>query len=149
MFSYCQHGAGLITGSVLVSIFSTQGKKQFVASLSPEQLALFKEISRSRLAIYLGGLAVGGLIGWIMYSGSKEKTWQGICPSVGIAALTTYFVYKLYPKKKWMLDYLSPEQTRAWLEMYKTMSVNYHAGFLVGMAGYAVLLRGLCPNCPS
>lgn len=149
MLSYCQLGAGLITGSVLVSLFSTQGKKQFVATLSAEQLALFKEIGRSRLAIYLGGLAIGGLIGWIMYAGSKEKTWQGVCPAVGVAALTTYFVYKLYPKEKWMLNYLNPEQTRAWLEMYKTMCVNYHVGFLVGMAGYAVLLRGLCPNCPS
>jgi hypothetical protein len=149
MFSPCQIGAGLITGSVLVSVFSTQGKKEFVATLSEEQLALFREICRSRLAIYIGALAIGGLLGWILFASSSDKSWTGVCPAVGVAAFAAYFVYKLYPKQKWMLNYLNIEQTRAWLEMYKTMSVNFHGGFLVGMVGYAILLKGLCPSCPA
>lgn len=150
--SLCQVGIGMITASVVVAMLSTQGKKQFVAALTPEQLATYREIARSRLLIYVVSLAVGGGIGWVATQGMGGG-WHALCAGAGIAALVTYFTYRLWPKKKWMLDYLggnqalgidSYTQTRLWLEMYKTMSWNFHAGFLVGLAGYEMFLRGAC-----
>ena len=128
----------------MVSVFSSQEKKKFVAMLTAEQGAIFSEVHRTRLAIYVGGLVVGGIVGWIVYTGSGDKSLRCLCSAVGVAAVTAYFVYKLYPKDKWMLNYLNVEQTRAWLEMYKTMSFNFHFGFVVGLVGYAVLLKGMC-----
>ena len=146
MLTMCQVGAGLVTASVLVSMLSTQGKKQFLASLDAEQLALFKRIARTRLMIYLAALGVGGAVGWLVVSGmGADSGWSGACAGTGVAAAVAYFVYRLWPKDLWMLNYLtSPHQTQLWLQMYRTMALNFHAGFLVGVAGYAVFLRGFC-----
>lgn len=146
MFSMCQIGAGLVTASVLVSMLSTKGKKQFLASLDADQLALFKRIARTRLMIYLAALGVGGAIGWLVVSGmGADSGWSGVCTGTGVATTVAYFVYRLWPKEHWMLNHVtSPQQTQLWLQMYRTMTLNFHAGFLVGVVGYAVFLRGLC-----
>lgn len=146
MLTMCQIGAGLVTASVLVSMLSTQGKKQFLASLDASQLDLFKRIARTRLMIYLAALGIGGVIGWMVVSGmGADSGWSGVCTGTGVATAVAYFVYRLWPKDLWMLNYVtSPHQTQLWLQMYRTMTLNFHAGFLVGVVGYAVFLRGVC-----
>jgi tetrahydromethanopterin S-methyltransferase subunit B len=39
-----------------------------------------------------------------------------------------------------MLNHInSPEQTKAWLTVYKTMQFNYHFGFVIGVVAVGVL----------
>jgi hypothetical protein len=39
-----------------------------------------------------------------------------------------------------MLDHInSPEQTKAWLAMYREMQYNYHLGFVIGVIAVGVL----------
>eukprot|EP00873_Tetraselmis_striata_P033925 jgi/Tetstr1/454189/TSEL_041108.t1 len=150
MLSTCQLGAGLVVASVLVSMLSTQGKKEFLHSLDPAQREQYNRIARSRLMIYLAALGAGGAAGWVTSgwgAGANEggRGWAGVCSGVGVAAVVTYFVYRLWPKDQWMLNHVTtPQQTQLWLKMYRTMSTNFHAGFLVGILGYAVFLRGMC-----
>jgi hypothetical protein len=40
----------------------------------------------------------------------------------------------LSPKSDWMLNHINnPEQTKLWLQMYRTMSVYYHIGLVLGI----------------
>lgn len=150
MLSSCQVGAGMLAASVAVSMLNTQGKKQFVASLDPAQQDVFRRVCRQRLLIYVVSLAVGAGAGWLAVGGmGAEPGWRGVCAGAGVATAVSYFAYRLWPKELWMLDYLAtPQQTRLWLRMYRAMCLNFHAGFLLGLAGYGVFLRGRC-CCPS
>lgn len=155
MITLCQTGIGLLTASIVVSMLNTQGKKQFTASLTPDQRNVYNQIARSRLMIYFISLGIGGVLGWLVVQGFEKADigWNSVCTGAGIATLTSYFVYKMWPKEKWMLNYLTGNQalqidaytqTQLWLEMYKTMCWNFHAGFLIGLAGYTVFLRAVC-----
>jgi hypothetical protein len=54
--------------------------------------------------------------------------------------LTNYFYYMLSPKSDWMLNHTNnPEQVKAWLQMYREMSYNYHAGLALGIIGVGIL----------
>jgi hypothetical protein len=45
----------------------------------------------------------------------------------------------LSPKSDWMLNHVnSPEQTKAWLQMYRAMSYNYHMGLALGILAVGV-----------
>eukprot|EP00873_Tetraselmis_striata_P043894 jgi/Tetstr1/464158/TSEL_008963.t1 len=147
MFTACQLGAGLVTASVLVSMLSTKGKKQFVASLDEGQQEAFRRIARTRLMIYLAALGVGGAVGWLVVAGmgGAGSGWSGVCTGTGVATAVAYFVYRLWPKDQWMLNHVtSAHQTQLWLQMYRTTTVNFHAGFLLGVVGFGVFLRGTC-----
>ncbi len=151
MVTMCQVGAGLVTASILVSVLSTQGKKQFVASLDAAQAEAYKRVARERLMIYLAALAIGGVAGWSVVSNvGSESGWSAVCAGTGVATVVAYFVYRLWPKELWMLNYLtSPQQTQLWLQMYRSMSLNFHVGFLVGICGFAVFFRGVCGRTSS
>jgi hypothetical protein len=46
----------------------------------------------------------------------------------------------LTPKTKWMLNYVNtPEQTKAWLNMYKDMQKYYHTGLVLGLIAVALI----------
>ena len=159
MITLCQTGIGLLAASVVVSMLSTQGKKQLMASMTPEQRAAYNEIARSRLMVYIVSLGIGGVAGWLFVQGAggAELGWHSLCAGVGVSTLVSYIVYKMWPKKRWVLSHLTGNpalgidaytQAQLWLEMYKTMSWNFHAGFVVGVLGYAVLLKGMCKGKP-
>ena len=44
-----------------------------------------------------------------------------------------------------MLDHIeTPQQTRAWLKMYKMMQFQYHMGLVVGIIAVAILSYAWC-----
>jgi hypothetical protein len=48
--------------------------------------------------------------------------------------------YKLSPKSKWMVEYLtSPTQTKAWNSIYKMYQYKYYWGFVLGVIGYLMI----------
>lgn len=109
----------------------------------------YEEITNERKKIYYEGYILGLLfaISIILMNvyvlKRKISTITMICMVVSISFITNYFYYMLHPKKDWMLNYIqSPEQTKAWLNMYKNMQYYYHMGFVlgiiaVGLLGYA------------
>lgn len=142
--SLCQIGASLLFGSLIVCMFQTPSKKMFMATLSAEQLVVFKSIIRERLFVYMTSLFVGSVLGFIAI---KNLDFEGentkVCTGVGIAFAVAYIVYQLWPKSKYMLEYLTtPQQTGAWLTYYKSMKQLYHVGLLVGLVGFGLFSKG-------
>jgi hypothetical protein len=109
----------------------------------------YEKITNERKKIYYEGYILGFVLAILLLFiniymlNKKISTLTMICIIVSISFVTNYFYYMLHPKSDWMLNHIkSPEQTKAWLKMYKNMQYYYHMGFVlgivaVGMLGYA------------
>jgi len=112
----------------------------------PEELkTTYESIVEERTRIYYTGYIIGFLLSlvFILYTTriqhAKMSTGSMVCSTVAIAFLTNYFYYILSPKKTYMLDHVkTPEQTKAWLEMYKGMQYYYRAGLAIGLAAVGI-----------
>lgn len=121
-------------------------------SLPKSLLELYDSIVVERTKIYYTGYALGFLLAIIiilyntLYKENKASVVSLICTIVACSFLVNYFYYILSPKKQWMLPNLkTPEQNKAWLEMYRGMQVYYHSGLFLGLI--AVGFFGLAFRC--
>ena len=119
-----------------------QYKNQLPANLQ----ILYEKISKERLHInyygYILGLIFSVIIIFYNISLKHKKLTNTsiICIVIVVSFLTNYFYYMLSPKSAWMLENInSPEQTKAWLEMYRSMQVNFHTGFVLGIIAIGIL----------
>lgn len=117
-------------------------KKQLPGNLQK----LYETISDERLKLnyqgYILGLVISLII--ILYNynlkGNKLTTFNVTCLVISVSFITNYFYYILSPKKTHMLEHInSPEQTKAWLSMYKSMQYYYHMGLVLGIVGVGFL----------
>ena len=70
---------------------------------------------------------------------------QRVCLFLVVGMGTAYLYYSLYPKSKYILEYLTtPEQNAAWLEIYKEMKSRHYMGLLLGIIGYALVGKSIC-----
>jgi MFS family permease len=107
----------------------------------PEHLQqTYMSIVKERTQIFYTGYALGLFLAlFVIFYNMKIKqqkmNWPSmVCLTVFIAFLTNYFYYVLSPKTKWMLNSIdTPEQTKAWFEMYRTMQVYYHGSLVLGI----------------
>lgn len=107
---------------------------------------VYENITKEREQINLYGYFLGLIISFvvILYNyrlkQNKLTTFNTICLVVAISFTTHYFYYMLTPKTTYMLDHIkSPEQTKAWLTMYRTMQYYYHSGLLLGLVAIVIL----------
>lgn len=115
----------------------------------PEDLKeIYYKIQKERQSIYYYGYALGFILSLIIiiYNYQKSKpnqklsTSHMVCIVVATSFITNYFYYMLSPKTTWMLDHVkTPEQTQAWLNMYKAMQKYYHTGLVLGIVAVAFL----------
>jgi uncharacterized membrane protein YkgB len=117
-------------------------KKQLPSNLQN----LYEKISSERLRLNYYGYTLGLVLSLIIilynYSSKRNKltTTSLICLVIVVSFFTNYFYYILSPKSTYMLKHInSPEQTKAWLTMYKTMQFHYHFGFVIGIIAVGVL----------
>ena len=101
---------------------------------------LYDKISNERLRISIYGYVLGFFLSLcIIFYNLKLKrekltNTSLVCIVIATCFLTNYFYYMLTPKSEWMLNHInSPEQTKLWLQMYRTMSVYYHSGLVLGI----------------
>lgn len=72
--------------------------------------------------------------------GYKMNTTSLVCAVIATSFITNYYYYMLSPKSDWMLNHTSnQEEVKAWLQMYREMSYNYHMGFALGIIAVAGL----------
>jgi hypothetical protein len=121
----------------------------YKSQLTPNLRQLYEKISKERLYInyygYTLGLALALIV--IFYNISlsdrnhnKLSNVGLVCLTIVIAFSTNYFFYILYPKSDWMLKHInSPEQTKAWLQMYRSMQYNYHMGLVLGLVAVGLI----------
>ena len=68
-----------------------------------------------------------------------------VCLFIVIALGFNYLYYTLSPKSRYLLESLdTPEQVKAWLEIYKHMKSRVHMGVVLGLLGYLVFAYGMC-----
>jgi hypothetical protein len=139
----CSAAAAFFGGMVFVSLnpYSKDKLNKLMSLLTPDQTQVYKEISRERMHIYLMGLVLGLLLGFIyLYHGAKTTGLSRTCGFVFITMATTYLFYLLYPKSKYMLSYLTTDDQRAaWLDVYRSMQYKQYMGMVLGVIAYVLV----------
>jgi hypothetical protein len=153
----CYVSCVLATIFVIASIFMTnmtQKNKtiQTYQSQLPSNLQnIYKKITDERQRIYYCGYALGLILSIIIivYKNQKRIPMTNatmVCTVITVSFITNYFYYSLSPKSTYMLDHInSPEQTKAWLTMYKAMQYYWHAGLVLGII--ATMFLALAFRC--
>lgn len=125
--------------------------KEYKKQLPSNLQNLYEKIASERMRINYYGYALGLILSLIImfynyssskYSSNRNKltTTSLVCLVIIVSFLTNYFYYILSPKTTYMLEHInSPEQTKAWLIMYKEMQYNYHFGMVIGITAVAIL----------
>jgi uncharacterized protein YacL len=105
----------------------------------------YENISEERKKISIHGYILGLVFSLfiIFYNvnlkGQRLNPFALVCTVMATCFLTNYFYYMLSPKSDWMLNHINnPEQVKAWLQMYREMSYNYHAGLALGIIGVGI-----------
>ncbi len=131
---------GLLGASIAV-MFNTKAcalKSDFAQSLNPQQLQTYESIIQHRMNLYIIGLILGLILGFIYLSTVSETAHaQMVIGTFGIIVLgVQYMYYTLAPKNEWMLDNITtPEQAKKWLDIYQYMCKLWHLGFVMGILG--------------
>ena len=120
----------------------------------PENLQkIYEQITNERTRIYYQGYILGFILSLVIivtnvYSEHKMlSTMSMICLVLATSFVTNYFYYILSPKKNWMLDYIkTPDQTKAWLHMYRGMQVYYHTGLVLGIIAVGIFAHAFRPK---
>lgn len=106
----------------------------------------YDNISEERKKISVYGYILGFILSLfiIFYNLNFKRVRMNntslVCTVMATCFLTNYFYYMLSPKSDWMLNHISnSEQVKAWLQMYREMSYNYHAGLVLGITAVGVL----------
>jgi len=119
--------------------------KHYKEKLSIPLQKRYEKITEERKMISYYGYGLGFILSLfiIFYNtkmrGYKMNTFSLVCMVMAVCFLTNYFYYILSPKSDWMLNHTSnQEEVKAWLQMYREMSYNYHMGLLLGIIGVGV-----------
>ena len=105
----------------------------------------YDNISEERRRISIYGYILGFILSLfiIFYNLNFKRVRMNntslVCTVMATCFLTNYFYYMLSPKSDWMLNHISnSEQIKAWLQMYREMSYNYHAGLVLGIIAVGI-----------
>ena len=146
----CSLATVFIISMIYFSNATTQSETvQHYRNQLPSNLKkIYDQIADERLKIYFYGYSLGFILSLIIiiynYQIKNPREKYSIvtitCTVITVSFITNYFYYMLSPKTKWMLDYVnSPEQTKAWLNMYKDMQKYYHTGIVLGLIAVGLL----------
>jgi len=144
----CGLAAAFVIAMVLMNywMITNQTTQKYRAQLPSSLQKTYDEIVKERTQIFYTGYIIGVLLAarLIYYNTQIKKEKMGtcamVCLTIFIAFITNYFYYVLSPKTKWMLNSIEdPEQTKAWLQMYRTMQLYYHGSLVLGLIAVGVL----------
>ena len=144
----CSISAIFIIGMIYFYNMTDKSKivRHYKEKLPRDLQNLYDKLSRERMAISYQGYILGFIISLFIilynyfYKIKKLSTVSIVCIVLATSFLTNYFYYILHPKSDWMLNHINnPEQTKAWLIMYREMQFNYHMGLVIGILGVGIL----------
>ncbi len=130
-------GVGLL-GATFYTMNAQSVDNDYRGKLKPEALSAYDKIVKERSAIYFQGLILGLVISYIVLfrlSPTKQLTnmFHRITLSIAIVIIVSSMYYCVSPKSDYMLNHVTTsEESKAWLEMYKTMKHRYVMGFVMG-----------------
>jgi len=150
----CSISCALATALVISMIYMNNAtQKSQTIQIYQEQLPtnlklLYAKLTNERLRIYYYGYILGFILSLIVivYNSQISKpshkmtTFTVTCTVITISFITNYFYYMLSPKSDYMLNHInSPDQTKAWLTMYRHMQYYFHMGLVLGLVAVAFL----------
>ena len=144
----CLLATALIIAMIYFQNATTKSKivQEYKKQLPSNLQNLYEKLSAERLRINYYGYTLGLVLSLIIilynYTSKRNKLTNTslVCLVIVVSFFTNYFYYILSPKSTYMLDHInSPEQTKAWLAMYREMQYNYHMGFVIGVIAVGVL----------
>ena len=148
----CLLATALIIAMIYFQNATTKSKivQEYKKQLPSNLQNLYEKLSAERLRINYYGYTLGLVLSLIIiiynYNSKRNKLQLAksntslVCLVIVVSFFTNYFYYILSPKSTYMLDHInSPEQTKAWLAMYREMQYNYHMGFVIGVVAVGVL----------
>ena len=120
--------------------------KHYKEKLSSDLQKRYDKISKERMTISYQGYILGFILSLfiIFYNlkikGVKLSNFALVCTVMATCFLTNYFYYILTPKSDWMLNHMgNQEEVKAWLQMYREMSYNYHMGLVLGIVAVGIM----------
>ncbi len=143
----CMISAVFIIG--MIYFYNTTNKSEIVKyykeKLPTDLQKRYDNISEERRKISIYGYILGFIFSLfiIIYNVNFKRVRMNntslVCTVMATCFLTNYFYYMLSPKSDWMLNHISnSEQVKAWLQMYREMSYNYHAGLVLGIIAVGI-----------
>lgn len=118
---------------------------KFPKSLSPDQLILYNKVIKERMTLFLQGLILGLLLGFIYLNYSKsgsanDDVTKSQCVFTLLVLGTVYLYYSLYPKQYSMMPTLRDDQQRGlWWDIYTEMKKRSLYGFLLGVVAFLMI----------
>ena len=135
------------------SIAKSQIIVKYKAQLPDNLQKIYEQITNERTTIYYKGYILGFILSLFIiltnvYSDHKMlSNTSMVCLVLATSFLTNYFYYTLSPKKNWMLNYITtPDQTKAWLQMYRGMQIYYHTGLVLGIIALGIFAHAFRPS---
>ena len=144
----CMISAVFIIGMIYFYNMTNKSEivKHYKEKMPTDLQKRYEKISEERKKISIHGYILGLVFSLfiIFYNlklkGARLNNTSLVCTVMATCFLTNYFYYMLTPKSDWMLNHINnPELVKAWLQMYREMSYNYHAGLALGIVGVGIL----------
>ena len=143
---WCLLASGLFAAMLMVMLNpnKTDIIKRFQATLDENQNKIYMEIVKERLNIYLVGLTLGLILGFLYLQYNTSKVVSRACVFTVLVLFTTNVFYLIVPKSKYMLPILNTEEQRLrWLDVYSEMKYRHILGALLGVISFLVLSYNL------
>ncbi len=143
----CLLSLGLIVSMIYFynATYRSPVVKNYKSRLGKELASKYDKIVEERKNIsrmgYLIGLVLSALVIYYNQTISENKmdSTSLVCLVLVVSFFTNYFYYILSPKSDWMLNHIkNSEESKLWLEMYRTMQYNYHLGMVFGIVAIGV-----------
>tara|TARA_B100000575_G_C23130074_1_gene655397 strand:+ start:393 stop:836 length:444 start_codon:yes stop_codon:yes gene_type:complete len=134
----CAVGITLLLSSVIMSVLNLKKDKfnNFIELLNPEQKKIYQENIIERVTIYHVGMVLGIIAGYLYYVYNKKDKYL-FCKVIAIMSLVKIGFYYLYPKKPYLVNYLTDQdQVKAWTDIYTTMEGRWKQSIILGFIGY-------------
>lgn len=138
----CTLATGLF-GAMLYVVFNpyhSSNVVQFINTLDTQQQNIFLQIHEERMKIFIFALVIALICGTIYLLSVPEYGVMRSCMFTLIVLSLTYIIYLIYPKSKYMEQYLvRPNQKRALNSLYKNIKYRVVMGMILGAGAYLLI----------
>jgi hypothetical protein len=127
-------GIGMLGATFSTMTLSEDQINHLRKTFKPELVEIYNKIVIERRNHYLQGLALGILLAFVLLKFMRPKTlFHKIMVAFAIIIPTSVLYYSVMPKSDYMLNHLkTPEENKAWLQVYNNMKYSYLYGFILG-----------------
>lgn len=139
-------GIGMLGATYATMSVSEEQHNKLRKLFSPELDDIYNNIILERRNHYFQGILLGLIVSY--FAGKILRTnniFYRVSFFLAITIPMSVLYYFLMPKSDYMLNHLkTPEENKAWLEVYKTMKQRYLVGFILGSLSAIPIAYALC-----